>query len=161
MYIIKVFNDCLGILLDTVGYMVGYRGNYRFEMDHAVGTLAGQNGLDIRCLVLHLGNQIYKSRIRDIRFLAVETKQDFGFELQQIGLGNPGYHYEILEDCNCWMMDEPHCWFVQVDFQLEMPTLGMGVGRLVVDSERFRLLRMESCVEVQFLLEFCLLLVFF
>ena len=76
------------LILWVIWWVIG--DHYCYEMDHSADTLAGQNGLDIRCLVLHLGNQIYKSRIRDFCFLAVETKQDFAFQLQGLGLRDPG-----------------------------------------------------------------------
>ena len=76
------------LILWVIWWVIG--DNHCYEIDHSVGILAGQNGLDIRCLVLHLGNQIYKSRIRDFCFLAGEAKQDFAFELQGLGLTDPG-----------------------------------------------------------------------
>ena len=83
--------------------MEDYRGNYCFGMEHSVDTLADQSCLYMLCLVLHLG-----IRVCDFHFLAVVTMQDFGFELQELGLRKRAYYYRIFEDSNR-RTDEPHC----------------------------------------------------
>ena len=40
------------LILWVIWWVIG--DNYCYEKDHSVDILAGQNGLDIRCLVLHL-----------------------------------------------------------------------------------------------------------